>query len=390
MAAANRSAPHDLGDGLRLPLFFSVLALIVSAALAAYAWTGRPPPAAETAQSGIDVLRAYRCKRGETKQIILRGVEDNHSPAGSEANFIRPGRQSADVVSFFTDGSYDQVQADRRVTDSFMVPARTANGLFLLRLRPVAGNANDTFAIGDMRAVAITADQAGRASGLLSEWGNRPGWTQQGELHFAGLDSIRLNRIDAGGTLIPGGNLLDLIRSGATGGWVDFLVQDDTSVDFAGLALCLEPENEQGITLARFAGPKLPDGTIALACGMPGPDQPICDPYVGDTPCAAALPLACIRPDDRPAPAGLRKMFVRGLWSGGTLAFTEPVRGNSFATYHDADAHCAARFGPEWRIARLHDGTDNQGVAGYSSAPAPAGRVWIDLAGSPHATCWAR
>lgn len=390
MAKVSRPAMRGLGDRVRLPVIFSVLVLIASAVLAAHAWTVRPVRAVEVAQTGMEVLRAYRCKQGETKQIILRGVEDNHSPAGDEPNFIRPGRQSADVQSFFAGGSYDQVQADRRVTDSLQVPARTAHGLLLIRLKPLADASTDTIAIGDMRGMAMTASEAGRFTSPLPKLGMQPGWTRQGELHSARLDAIALLRYDPRGRLVAGGTLLGMIRSGASDGWVDVWVQDDTSVDFLGVALCLEPATDNGLTLAPLGGVPLPGGIGAVSCGMNAKDQPQCDPYVGDTPCATRLPLACIRPDGKSAPAALRSHYARGLWSGGTLAFTEPVAGNAFATYRDADAHCAARFGPEWRTARLHDGTDNQGIAGYSAAPVPDGRVWIDVVGSPYATCWAR
>lgn len=358
--------------------------------LAAHGWIVRPVRAVAVAETGMDVLRAYRCRRGETKQIVVRGVEDSHSPAGVEPNFIRPGRQFADTQTFFAGGSYDQVEPDRRLTDSFQASARTAHGVLLIRQKSVADNSTDTIAIGDLSALAMSAEQAGRFSEALSNLPAHNGWTRQGELYFVGLEAVPVKRLDDHGALVAGGSLLDLIRRGANGGWVDVMIQDDTSVDFLGVALCLEPATDNGLTLAPLAGQPLPSGVIGVTCGMNSKDQAICDPYAGDTPCFTRLPLACIRPDGKGAPASLRGAYVRGLWSGGQLAFTEPVAGGSFSTFRDADARCAARFGLQWRTARLHDGTGNGGIVGYSAAAAPAGRVWIDMVGSPHATCWAR
>lgn len=376
---------------MRLSVIIPGLVLIACGALAGYVWMGMPVDAAKAPPSGMDILRGYKCRKGETKTIVVRGAEDNHSPAGIEPNFIRPGRRNPDVQSYFAGGSYDQVQADKRMTDSFPAPANTAHGLFLIKLKPVANNETDTFSIGELASTTSTKGERGRFGGSLPALASNAGWTKDGELLFAALGDIPIRRQNQDGKLMEDGTLLDFIRAGVSEGWVDFMVQDDTSVDFAGATLCLEPPRDRGVTMAAFAGPDMPmKGVVAISCGHNGEQQPMCDPYVGDTQCSTALPVACIRPDGLPVPRALAKHFAGPAWSGGRLAFTEPLAASRFASYRDVDAICAARFGKAWRTARWHDGPANLAISGYSDVAAPSSRVWIDLVGSPYGTCWSR
>lgn len=376
---------------MRLPVIISALVVIVCGALSAFAWSNRPVVERKSAVTGMDVLRDFKCRRSETKVILVRGAEDNHSPAGNEPNFIRAERQFPDNLSFFVGGSYDQVQADKRMTDSFKVPVNVSRGMFLIRMKPVANNDSDTIAIGDIRTMAATSASRGRFSLLVVALEKLPGWTRQGELHFARLEDIRLNMDAVYGAGASQRTLLDFIRSGANDGWVDYLVQDDTSVDFAGLVLCQEPKRGNGVTLAPFDGAPVPvKNVVALTCGFGGRDQRLCDPYVGDMSCSASLPVACFRADGVPMPRPLINHGTRVMWSGGRLAFTEPVPGSRFARADEVDAFCASHFGAKWRTARWHDGLNNHGIAGMSDQAAPASRVWIDVVGNPYATCWTR
>jgi hypothetical protein len=87
------------------------------------------------------------------------------------------------------------------------------------------------------------------------------------------------------------------------------------------------------------------------------------DPLHGDTACATALPLLCLKVDSSPRPnypidtqdGGLPKEGYRG-WAGGSLATTAPIVGETLATRADADSICAASFGEGWRLAEFHDG----------------------------------
>lgn len=376
---------------MRLSAIISALVLAACGGLSGYAWTRMPAEVVKPPPSGMDVLRDYKCRRSETKQIIVRGVEDNHSPAGNEPYFIRPDRMHPDTQSFFAGGSYDQVQADRRLTDSFKVPTNVARGLFLMRLKPVANNETDTFGIGDMSTLAATEASRGRGSGSVVGIEKSPGWSKQSELHFAELGAIQLRLPATKDHSASERTLLDYIQSGENNGWVDYAVQDDTSVDFAGMALCLEPPRGKGLTLAPFVGEPIHEkGLVALSCVLGARNQPICDPYVGDTLCSARLPVACFHPLGKPVPISIAKHVARAMWSGGRLAFTEPIAGSSFASAKEVDALCVARFGSDWRAAKWHDGPNNYGIAGLSDQAAPQSRVWIDVVGSPYATCWAR
>lgn len=375
---------------MRLPAVISALVLVACAGLAAFAWTQRPDTRPVTAATGIDILRAYKCRQAETKTIIIRGVEDNHSPLGDEPNFIRPERRFPDTLSFFAGGSYDQIQADRRMTDSFEVPANTAAGLFLIRLKGVANNDNDTIAIGDMSTYVAPDPAVRRFSSLVPRLEQSSGWSRQNDIQFAELSDIELRHPNHL-TRPSDRTLLDFIRSGMNGGWVDVMVQDDTSVDFIGVALCLEPPGGQGLTLSSWKGQAHPmDGVVALTCGHGGRDQHLCGHYVGDTACATPLPVACIRPMAAPLPRALTRHFSSGVWSGGRLAFTEPTPGSRFATIGAVDAFCASRFGADWRAAELHDGTHNTGIAGFGDPATVPDRAWVDIIGQPYATCWAR
>lgn len=375
---------------MRLSSVISTLILVAAGAFGAYGWIMRPAEiGATTPASGMDILRAYECRRGETKSIIVRGVEDNHSPAGEEPIFIREGRMNAAVQSF-ANGSYDQVQPDRRLTDSFKAPPNTASGLFLMRLKPVADNQNDSFGIGDLTKRGPSRLNRGNFGHAISTLGAAPGWSRQGEYYSADLAGIQLMRLAENGSFVPTQTLLEFIRAGGADGWVDYNVQDDTSVDFVGIALCREPPRGKGLSLAPTSIATPMSGVVALTCFFGGQNDQMCDPYVGDTACSSQLPVACIRPDGRPVPKALLGHNAGTAWSGGQLAFTEPVAGSRFANFRQVDAYCAARFGTGWRTARWHDGPGNSGIAGRTASISPQSRVWIDIADSPYATCWAR
>ncbi|MDP2261249.1 MAG: hypothetical protein Q8J89_16195 [Caulobacter sp.] len=376
---------------MRLSAAVSALVLLVCAGLASFAWTTRPPKAPATASTGMDTLRAYRCRSAETKTIIIRGVEDNHLPAGDEPNVIRAERRFPDTLTYFAGGSYDQIQADRRFTDSFRAPANTARGLFLIGLKAVANNDTDTITIGDLSTFSPINPVGTRFGSLIARLEHLPGWSRQGDLHLAELSAISLYRGLDGDEGAPGRTLLDLIRSGANEGWVDISVQDDTSVDFIGVALCQEPPRGKGLSLAPMSMEPLPiKGVVALTCSHGGRDQRNCDPYVGDMVCEARLPVACFRPMASAMPRALSRHFARTVWSGGQIAFTSPVAGSSLATIGEVDARCASRFGGEWRAATLHDGTNNMGISGFGDPATLSGRVWVDSIDQPYATCWAR
>jgi hypothetical protein len=379
---------------VRLSVVVPALVLVVSIGVSAFVLSRPAPPAAPEPATAMDLLRAYKCRRAETKRIIVRGVEDNHSPAGDEPNFIREGRQSADNLTFFAGGNYDQVQVDRRFTDSFRVPANTARGLFVIRMKAVGNNNSDTISIGDISTFSDAWLPRFSAGVIALE--RAPGWTKRRDVYSAKFAAIMQHpapRPRPGGarSTAAGASLLNFVRNGGADGWIDVLVQDDTSVDMMGAAICVEPPRGKGFSLSLFkGGPAPPRDVVTISCAHGGRDQYACDPYVGDTSCATPLPVACFRPLGAPMPESMERQYVSQMWSGGELAFTDPVPGDTFRSIGEVDAHCARRFGPAWRAAALGDGMHNMGVSGFGDGRRLSSRAWVDVVNSPYATCWTR
>ncbi len=386
---------------MRLTVTIPLLVLAVGASVvvmsAASFLRPRASDAAEAPRTGVEMLRSFPCRKAETKHIRIRGAEDGFSPAGDEPGYIRPGRLTANTRSFYRDNRYDQYQADRPFTDSIEVPARISSGLFVISLRKVANNDNDTFGIGDLSPPA-EGTRSPSLGALVTRLDKAPGWRRTGTLYAADLGAAVLSLPSNAATTAASpergagapATLLSYIRSGRSTSWLDVAVEDDTSVDFMGVAVCEEPERTRGLTLAPGEiGPHPSPDAVFLACRRVRDGSHVCDPYAGDTPCSTRLPLACFKPGDIPAPRALKQSAAYRSWSGGTLALSEPVRGDSFAVVAEADRYCAARFGAGWRAAEFHDGV-REGIAARGDPSAVARRAWIDIADQPYATCWRR
>jgi hypothetical protein len=128
-------------------------------------------------------------------------------------------------------------------------------------------------------------------------------------------------------------------------------------------------------------------GTITVGCSG-------CDPQNGDTVCTQLRPLLCIyKPTATfPKPPAVSDDQYH-LWSGGLVATTLPVAGNTFAHSTDASSYCIAQFlDPGWRVAEFHDGWgwNFQAYGGTVSAPAvPSTRFWVHINDQQAANCWA-
>jgi hypothetical protein len=143
--------------------------------------------------------------------------------------------------------------------------------------------------------------------------------------------------------------------------------------------------------LAKGVGPSASvEGTIFLACSYGAADEHVCDPIAGDMPCSTPLPVACLRPGSAPVPEALERLHSAWSWTGGFVALTAPVPASRFRRIGEVDRYCAARFGPRWRTAELHDGYSIKGLTGFGRMPAGVTRAWIDIADQPYATCWSR
>ncbi len=132
-------------------------------------------------------------------------------------------------------------------------------------------------------------------------------------------------------------------------------------------------------------------GTITVGCGPAGPDR--CDPAHGDTLCTQQLPVLCIyKPKPAfPLPVGLMVPNDYNRWSGGVVATTQPVAGNTFANSAAVTAYCKATFGDGWRVAEFHDGLywNFQAYGGSVSAPTvPSTRFWVHINDQKDGNCW--
>lgn len=105
------------------------------------------------------------------------------------------------------------------------------------------------------------------------------------------------------------------------------------------------------------------------------------NPYNGDTPATAALPVLCLNVDNSPVPAGITPDFYNG-WARGSLALTPPVLGSQLTSPGVANALCAANFGPAWRMAEFHDGGGGWSYWGFGNFPAGT-RFWTAINDQP-------
>ncbi|MBS0463001.1 MAG: hypothetical protein JSS41_11085 [Proteobacteria bacterium] len=363
---------------MRLSWIVPVAVLCLCALVLAAAWRGRAQVSSPAHHTGMDLLRAYPCRRSETKVVQVKGIEDGFSPAGNELGFLRPGLDKARWRSIGA-GRYDQSQPDREFHDSLQIPAHIHDGLFVIGLKalPVSDSGNDILALGDLTS-------PNRFSHLIADLPGL-GWNVDGVLHSAALGNVILNA--------PGQtdrrSLLDWLREGAQTHWLDVMVEDDTSVDFIGLAACVEPPRGKGVTLMTSEAQPAA-GIVALSCRNGPPDWPICDPYTGDTPCESELPVACLLPGREPPPRELAHTVIASGWTGGRIAFTGPVAAAKFRAIQDVDAYCATHFGKAWRTLTAHDGNPAAGAYGRGRPPPVPVRAWVDEVNQPYATCWTR
>ncbi len=132
-------------------------------------------------------------------------------------------------------------------------------------------------------------------------------------------------------------------------------------------------------------------GAVAVGCGYTPGVGSHCDPYTGDTNCDVQLPVLCFLDAGLAQPANLDTPSRYRQWSGGIVATTDIVSGNSFKFISDANYFCAQNFGPGWRVAEHHDGWGWSFWAyGNIGENFDGGRFWIDINDQPDGTCWAR
>jgi hypothetical protein len=98
------------------------------------------------------------------------------------------------------------------------------------------------------------------------------------------------------------------------------------------------------------------------------------NPYSGDTPTSASLPVLCLRRDGRGVPPSVTPSYENG-WAQGEVRLTGPVPGTALTSRFRADVLCMSQFGLGWRMAEFHDGG---GGWGYWAA-GDIGRTWVAI-----------
>lgn len=170
-----------------------------------------------------------------------------------------------------------------------------------------------------------------------------------------------------------------------------------------------QAQEPRGMTWGSYENAATGDGVVFVGChGKPRTAQGSCDAYVGDTACTTRLPLLCLRVDGRPRPPGLitgkghamAPDFYAG-WAQGEVKAGKPVAGMELRSQADANALCAAQFGPGWRLAEFHDAV-REG-SGENGEPASHGgwnfyaagaldaetRYWVAI-NDTEANCWSK
>lgn len=136
--------------------------------------------------------------------------------------------------------------------------------------------------------------------------------------------------------------------------------------------------SRRGMTWAKV-GHDLATGTDKFNCAN-------CNPYTGDALCTETRSILCLRPDGSANP-GLPVTFYDG-WIGGNVGLSTPVRGNQLLSAANADALCAADFGPGWVMAPFHHATGGWGWSSRGNVTAAANdRFWVRIDNQP-ANCW--
>jgi hypothetical protein len=213
-------------------------------------------------------------------------------------------------------------------------------------------------------------------------YGNSAGWLWMGPstttFSVAQQDAIIADALNRAGA-VPGKIIINLTF------FRDVIVSAQTVYVLyftATFARC--PQAQKGMTWTHSSS-NAQTGTITVGCSG-------CDPYQGDTPCTQSQPLLCIyKPAPAfPLPAGVNSADQYYQWSGGVVATTQPVAGNTFANSTAADSYCVTQFGAGWRIAEFHDGWgwNFQAYGGTVSAPSvPSIRFWVHI-NDQLANCW--
>lgn len=349
-------------------------------------------PAADGVATGLAYLDSFRCPRGLTRRVEVRGREDRFDLTDVEPSRIEPRLLSLGYYQDLAERrpavtelrEYDEGGSDRMLIDHITIPGGTVMGELVLRVRPSGGGSeNDYIGIKPM-SDDPGVDPAGRSFygiQLLDPALEVIGAPEDG------LRKVKLEQIQGtGGGRWP--TVLAELGAAQTDLVVNISVLDDTAVDFVALALCVEPSEVRGVTFSEHASKPLGPDISVLSCSLDD-TQRMCGPFQGDTPCSQSLPLACYRDGNAAKPPNMDDNNMdEAKFVPGEVRLTEPVQGDTLETREEAEKLCADRFGPGFRMLRYQEGGGGI-VISRSQIPAGA-RAWIEIRDQPRATCWSR
>lgn len=351
-------------------------------------------PAMSSVTPMTDLLNGYACRKAETKHVRMGGVEDAFSATGEETR--SPGdlqdwmdKRTGSRGGIAATRGYDEAGMDNAFVERIAdFPDGIVHGIVALRLRRLGSTNNDHLALGDL---VRPFEMSHIWSVTLSENHREPGWRYAGDVMSATLAEVVFpTRYDRDQEPLPQTHrtLRDFLRNGAR--HVDVVVSDDTMVDAVGFAVCTEPPERRGTTF--IVQPLNIDGVSFVSCNPRVGGQDHCDFYAGDTLCSQQRPLACFSEGDLPVPemTPAQSKALNGLqtWSGGRVAFTEPLAAGTIPTQAQGHALCRTSFGPSWRMANIHDGQIANAFAARADSRV-SGPVWIDSNLEPYGNCWA-
>ena len=111
------------------------------------------------------------------------------------------------------------------------------------------------------------------------------------------------------------------------------------------------------------------------------------NPYSGDTPCSAVIPMLCILVDNSAEPSPYNHDTSYQAWSNGRIELTTPISGSVLTSQAAGDAICASQIGVGWAMAEFHDGSATGGIGwgfgAYPDGPFTATNFWTAIRDQP-------
>ena len=351
---------------------------------------------------GTDWLEDYSCAKGETKQLIIRGVEDNYSPDGEE---LVPESDYANSIitrsnNNFGHRHYDDPEPDKILFETFDIPSQFAHGIFVIRLREHSIVKNDAIRIGNLQLIEngqyISAFD--HVAIFINKLSQLDYWEHKNDIYRVNFKNLEIQKPSAPETIT---SVADYIHHSATPlQQISVAIEEDTQVDFMGLALCLGPEEDMGMVYALrdwdYYGrtPEFNEDTIPKdyrAIDVAIIDSKPCHIYTGCYNCEKALPLACFEYQD----LSISELTptLNHISSRGEVRLTKPVAGNQFGTADDVHKFCRLSFGDKWRALSRHEASPNGQMLTKLRNPLNSSPFWIDVKGNnggQHSNCWAQ